>query len=152
MFTNTLSLHMGLYWASASTRRSWLRGICFLPTRRVPDMHSTSGSRRVDTTFSLLLQVSWVASVFRPCCSLLQCFPLSRFQWTPEYPMTTMIIIRLMRRSRLLGSRNFRVRFFRVPSSERSSELGSRNSEIYWNSRKQIKCRNLTFSYKLTSI
>jgi len=28
--------------------------------------------------------------------------------------------------------------FFQVPSSERFSELGSRNSDIYWNSSKQI--------------
>ena len=41
---------------------------------------------------------------------------------------------------------------FVFPSSERSSELGSRNSEIYWNSSEQIKRRNLTFSYKLISI
>jgi len=38
---------------------------------------------------------------------------------------------------------------FRVPSSQHSSELRSRNSEIYWNSSKQIKWRNLTFSYKV---
>jgi len=42
--------------------------------------------------------------------------------------------------------------FFRVPSSECSSELGSRNSEIYGNSSKQIKRRNLMFSDKLIGI
>ena len=52
---------------------------------------------------------------------------------------------------------NFQVVFYWVTSVIYSillgsSELGSRNSEIYENSRKQIKWRNFTFSYKLISI
>ena len=42
--------------------------------------------------------------------------------------------------------------FFISSEFRDSSELGSRNSEIYGNSSKQIKRRNLTFSYKLISI
>ena len=48
--------------------------------------------------------------------------------------------------------RNFPSSFFRVPSSERSSELGSLNSEIYENSSKQIKWTNLNFLIKLITV
>ena len=57
----------------------------------------------------------------------------------------------------LVGSSQGRLIFVtrvRVTNINRpcSSELGSRNSEIYENSSKQIKWRNFTFSYKLISI
>jgi len=57
----------------------------------------------------------------------------------------------VMPRSRLL---EVGISEFIFPSSERSSELGSRNSKIYGNSisNKKIIWRNVTFSYKLISI